>query len=208
MKDGFKRAQDLLLNKVSKSASLKPVLAGEAGSILLAWNNYSGSWVDGGWNNYSGSWVDGGWNNYSGSWSDGGWNNYSGSWIDSGWNNYSGSWANSGSNSSSGCFLTSACIEHKKLPDDCYELQVLRAIRDTIVEWDEETRQMVLEYYRIAPSIVDKINEQKNASAVWEQLYDHLVVPCVKLYEDQKIKEAVALYSKTVKELKHHYLDE
>ena len=33
---------------------------------------------------------------------------------------------NSGSGSSAGCYLTSACVEAKGLPDDCQELQTLR----------------------------------------------------------------------------------
>ena len=34
-------------------------------------------------------------------------------------------------NDTSGCFLTSACVEARGLPDDCYELRVLRNFRDS-----------------------------------------------------------------------------
>ncbi len=79
-------------------------------------------------------------------------------------------------------------------------------MRDSIVEWDEETRQMVLEYYRIAPQIVSAIDASGHGDEVYERLYNELVLPCVKFYENQQIKEAVRLYVDTVNALKTQYL--
>ena len=182
------------LRKGLLRGALQPAIDGP--NIEFAWNNYYGSWSDGGWNNYYGSWSDGGWNNYYGSWSDGGWNNYYGSWGDG------------GSGGGGGCFLTSACVEHKQLPDDCYELQTLRAIRDMIVTWNDEMKALVEEYYHIAPQIVEKINASEDSDAVWEKLYNELVLKCVALYEENKIDDAVALYTDTVRTLKAQYLKE
>lgn len=204
MNENLKKVHDLLTSALNQD--LPPAIA-EGPNVVFSWNNYYGSWVDGGWNNYYGSWVDKGWNNYYGSWVDQGWNNYYGSWSDKGWNNYYGSWGDSGNNSSGGCFLTTACVKYKQLPDDCYELQVLRAVRDTIVEWDDANREMVLEYYRIAPQIVEKIESSGNSGKVWEDLYNNLIIPCVNFYEKQQIQEAVNLYVSTVTALKKQYLD-
>lgn len=38
--------------------------------------------------------------------------------------------SSSSNNNSSGCYLTSACVNAKGLPDDCEELTVLRNFRD------------------------------------------------------------------------------
>lgn len=192
------------LEKNAGPKELVPAADGMGADVLMSWNNYYGSWINGGWNNYYGSWSDGGWNNYYGSWSDAGWNNYYGSWINGGWNNYYGSWGDASENSG-GCFLTTACVDHKGMADDCYEMQVLRAIRDTIVTWNDEMKELVQEYYRIAPEIVRKINTEENAGEIWDGLFDNLVMKCVSLYEQNKIEEAVKLYIDTVNQLKETY---
>jgi len=183
MSDSPKRIFDDIVRELESAVlpeTLTPAPAGP--SVQLAWNNYYGSWTDGGWNNYYGSWSDGGWNNYYGSWTDGGWNNYYGSWSDGGWNNYYGSWGDGGGGSGGGgCFLTTACVEHKGLADDCYELQALRAMRDTIVTWSDDMKALVEEYYRIAPVIVSRINAEADSADIWEDLYVNLVQKCVAL---------------------------
>ena len=54
----------------------------------------------------------------------------------------------------SGCFLTSACVEAKGLPDDCRELTVLRNFRDTYLKASADGQRDVCEYYHVAPMIV------------------------------------------------------
>ena len=75
--------------------------------------------------------------------------------------------SNGRSNNASGgisCFLTTACCEYKGLPDDCEELEILRAFRDKHVPTDE-----VEEYYRIAPEIVDKIKGRPDKlEVIWD----------------------------------------
>ena len=51
-----------------------------------------------------------------------------------------------------GCFITTVCCEYKGLADDCEELTILRKFRDTYVP-----KQLVKEYYKIAPKIVEII---------------------------------------------------
>ena len=163
-------------------------------NFMFGWNNQSGSWLDKGWNNQSGSWQDKGWNNQSGSWIDSGWNNRSGSWSDSGWNNQSGSWSDGGGGGGGGCFISTACTQYKGLPDDCYELQTLRLLRDELVKQSDELRTMILDYYKKAPVIVKKIQEQDDADVRLEALYHDLVEKCVGLYEVGKYDEAIKVY--------------
>ena len=76
-------------------------------------------------------------------------------------NQLAGVSAASNSNSSGGstqggiCYLTTACCEHKGLPDDCEELTVLRKFRDSYV-----AKELVQEYYRLAPAIVERIKDK------------------------------------------------
>lgn len=193
------------LNKVidfTPNTAVEGVMEGV--NLIAGWNNYSGSWLDKGWNNYSGSWQDKGWNNYSGSWIDGGWNNYSGSWSDKGWNNYSGSWSDGGGGGG-GCFISSACVEYMQLADDCYELQVLRQFRDNMVATDESVRELVLNYYRKAPSIVKNIRRFENPNEIWSELYDNLVLKCVSYIEDEDFEAAKDNYLKIFRELEKRF---
>lgn len=52
------------------------------------------------------------------------------------------------------CFITTAVCEAESLPDDCAELTILRSFRDGFMDSDDDMREMVLQYYNIAPGIV------------------------------------------------------
>lgn len=75
------------------------------------------------------------------------------------------------SSGSSGCFMTSACCAYKGLPDDCDELTTMRAFRDEELMTREDTKDIVYEYYRIAPGIVSAINARDDRESLWEGVY-------------------------------------
>lgn len=175
------------------------------GGIVFAWNNSSGSWVDKGWNNSSGSWLDKGWNNSSGGWMDNGWNNSTGRWSDKGWSNSTGNWGDAGGGGG-GCFITTACVEHKGLADDCAELQTLRKYRDILVQEDEDFRGKVLEYYRKAPLIIQEIEKSSESGTVYDSLYYDMVQPCVALLKEGRTEEAKSLYLSCYERLARKYL--
>lgn len=178
----------------------------EGSGVVMAWNNSSGSWVDQGWNNSSGSWQDKGWNNSSGGWIDQGWNNSSGRWSDKGWSNSSGNWGDAGGGSG-GCFITTACVEHQGLSDDCVELETLRKYRDILVQNDEGFRSKVLEYYRKAPLIIQAIEKNDNSDEVYNQLYQDMILPCVALLDKGNMEEAKGLYLDYYERLSKEYLE-
>lgn len=112
-----------------------------------------------------------------------------------------------GGQSSSGCFLTSACIEAKGLPDDCYELATLRSFRDGYMRGRPTGAADICEYYHIAPVIVEKIKQLPNALEVFEKLYNELVLPCVTLIESGKNEEAYIAYRNYTKMLQKNYIE-
>lgn len=93
-------------------------------------------------------------------------------------------------NGSGGCFLTTACVEWKGLPDDCDELQTLRKYRDTYLNSFEDGRKDVEQYYKIAPGIVERITNSPNKDKLLESIYTELVLPCVDLIKKGKYSEA------------------
>lgn len=100
--------------------------------------------------------------------------------------------------SSGGCFLTSACVEAKGLPDNCYELTTLRNFRDKYLAAQDCGKCEIAHYYHMAPTIVARIKSSPNASAVFEKIYEELVAPCVKLIEQGALDSAHAKYREYV----------
>lgn len=175
-----------------------------------SWSERRGDTVwhsDGSWSDIRGDTVwhsDGTWSENRGdtTWhSDGSWSN------DSGFNS-DGSWTSGGSGSSNssdssdssdsgGCYLTTACVVAKKLPDDCEELSILRWFRDNYLRNQVNGEADIKHYYEVAPKIVGKIEKTSNAKERFERLYQDLVLPCVAYIKSGKYEEAYKLYKKT-----------
>ena len=67
--------------------------------------------------------------------------------------------ASAAGGSSGGCFITTAVCDHLGLPDDNAFLNTFRKFRD---EWmGGKANDEVKEYYRIAPSIAERIKHDK-----------------------------------------------
>ncbi|MCF7890839.1 ABC transporter substrate-binding protein [Candidatus Bipolaricaulota bacterium] len=104
------------------------------------------------------------------------------------------------------CFLTTACVEARDLPDDCYELQTLREFRDNYVRNLPNGEDTIREYYEIAPRIIKRINGTANPTEIFETMYERLVQKSIKLIESGRKTEAFENYRTIVRELKQEYL--
>lgn len=109
-------------------------------------------------------------------------------------------------NSSGGCYLTSACLYSRGLPDNCYELEMLRHYRDTWLKKSKEGSVVVAQYYEIAPKIVSAINNKKDSKNIYDMVYEKMVKPCVELLEQKKFYEAMELYKSMTLQLRETYL--
>lgn len=111
------------------------------------------------------------------------------------------------SSSSSGwCFLTSACVENKGLPDDCHELTALRLLRDSYIRLLPSGESEVSEYYETAPMIVSAIKQQENSAEIFDNMYSDMILPCVKYIDAGDYQDAYLLYKKWVVELQKQYI--
>ncbi len=59
------------------------------------------------------------------------------------------------------CFLTTACVHHKQLADNCEELQTLRFLRNEYMMRSGEGQLLVEQYQSIGPEIVSAIINTK-----------------------------------------------
>lgn len=107
-----------------------------------------------------------------------------------------------------GCFITSACIVARGLPDDCQELITFRNFRDKYVKKLPNGDQIIREYYEFAPKIVAEINRAEDNRAIYSELYERLVLKTVELVKLGKEEEALMNCLRIFNELKQKYLQE
>lgn len=74
----------------------------------------------------------------------------------------------------SGCFLTTVCCEEKGLPDDCYELTMMRKYRDEVLKKTAYGQQIVKFYYEQAPRIVEQINNSDKKKEICDWIYSEI----------------------------------
>jgi hypothetical protein len=103
------------------------------------------------------------------------------------------------------CYITTACVEARGLPDDCEELTVLRAFRDDYLLKKANGKQLVGLYYRHAPRIVRAIARQKHASAIYDQLYE-VICACVEAIKRGDHEFAYTTYCRMVTSLTKQYI--
>jgi hypothetical protein len=103
--------------------------------------------------------------------------------------------------SSGGCFLTTACAQAMGLPDDCTELQTLRAFRDNHVLHSPGGRALVKEYYAIAPGIVSSLEARADARSLFHDLYVGDIRAALSLIERGKDDEAMRHYQRMTRRL-------
>ena len=91
------------------------------------------------------------------------------------------------------------------MADDCYELQTLRNFRDNWLSKSEGGTAAISHYYIIAPKIVDAINHSSDCTAIYDQVYTDVVLPCIKFIENKQYKDAFDLYKKAVQQFELEY---
>ena len=104
------------------------------------------------------------------------------------------------------CYITTAVCEHQNKPDDCYELTTLRDYRDHYLMQTQCGREIVEEYYNIAPGLVMMIDMRNDADKIYQSIYDEYLKPCIKYIEDEKNEECRDLYMQMVRSLQKKYL--
>lgn len=98
------------------------------------------------------------------------------------------------------CYLTSACVEYRGLPDDCHELMVLRTFRDGWLSVQPGGLALIDEYYRVAPAIVDAIETTGLQRAIYARVFS-VVRGCVESIEAHRPSRAMQAYRALVETL-------
>ena len=109
-------------------------------------------------------------------------------------------------NNGGGCFITTAVCESFGKSDDCYELSTFRYFRDNWLINQSDGKQLIEEYYSVAPKIVKKVNQLPNASEVYQSIWTEYLKACLSLIETQQLQECKRLYQTMVNNLRRQFL--
>lgn len=93
-----------------------------------------------------------------------------------------------------GCYITTATCEEYGKPDDCYELTMFRAFRDNWLAHQEDGNELIEQYYKTAPAIVEKINRQSNCSEIYHHINEVYLSKCLTYIENQEYEKCKNLY--------------
>lgn len=102
------------------------------------------------------------------------------------------------------CFLTTACVTWKGLADDCMELRILRHFRDQYVRKKENGEELIKNYYKYSPLVVDAINRSPDPGHIYNEIYS-LVGYCIRRIEKEEYEKAFRIYVDLVLDLKDKF---
>ena len=104
------------------------------------------------------------------------------------------------------CFVTTAVCESFGKPDDCYELTMFRKFRDAWLINQPDGKNLIAEYYSIAPVIVDKINRLADSAQIYRNIWQKYLEPCldfIKIGDNLSCKNK---YVEMIRDLKRKYI--
>lgn len=107
---------------------------------------------------------------------------------------------------SNGCFITSAVCKSFHKPDDCYELTAFRAFRDDWLKKQPDGADLIQEYYQIAPEIVTHIDTSPDCNAIYLDIWNTYLEPCLRAIEDDNMEHCKSVYTSMVRTLQKQYL--
>lgn len=93
--------------------------------------------------------------------------------------------------SSSGglCFITTATCVALNKQDNCEELLAFKHYRDTVLINEGDGSQLIREYYRIAPRIIEAIENEQNPKQLYQNIWDeYIIVGYEHLLENNMVK--------------------
>lgn len=105
-----------------------------------------------------------------------------------------------------GCFVTTAALAAIGKNDDCEELEVFRNYRDQWLLHQPEGEHIVMEYYKVAPQIVEAINCLPNRDDIYAALWHQSIQECLILIQQGENESAKLLYHKTINDLREKYI--
>lgn len=103
------------------------------------------------------------------------------------------------------CYVTTAVCRSLHKPDNCYELTTLKRYRDEYLAHAEGGKELIHDYYDIAPTIVKRIEKEADAEEKYRFLWETYLKPCIRLIEAGQNEACRELYVEMVEKLHEEY---
>ena len=81
------------------------------------------------------------------------------------------------------CYITTAVTKATGGPDDAYELETLRKYRDEFMKATPAGKELIQNYYDVAPKVVAKLSAREDGQEIYNYFYHRYIVPAVKQIE-------------------------
>ena len=106
----------------------------------------------------------------------------------------------------SGCYITTAVVEILGLPDDTYELEVLREFRKNYLQKNEEYHSLLFEYDVKGPVIAEALRISPDREKIALDLYNIYIKGTVAYIKLEDYASAIDLYVEMTNNLAKKYL--
>lgn len=103
------------------------------------------------------------------------------------------------------CYLTTVACEYYGMPDDCYELTLLRTYRDEWLAQQSYGPAVIGEYYVVAPYIVTALKNSDDYAQTCEWLMQNVIKVCVEKIEKNEMLSCFNIYKNMVNKFKNKY---
>lgn len=103
------------------------------------------------------------------------------------------------------CFITTAVCLTLGKPDHCEELSAMRTFRDQWLRDQPGGSAIIEEYYATAPDIVSEIDKRSDRKAIYADIYEQYIKPCVANAKKEDYNECKRIYLDMVHSLKATY---
>ncbi len=105
------------------------------------------------------------------------------------------------------CFITTAVCSSLGKEDDCAELNTLREFRDGWLSETSEGKAKICEYYLFAPMIVSAIDQSSDKQAVYSEIWQNHLSPCLETLNTGNSKKCAEQYENMILELERTWLN-
>lgn len=104
------------------------------------------------------------------------------------------------------CYITQAVCVYRGLPDDCEQLQQLRAFRDGYLRSCPDGPALIAEYYRDAPQILRRIWASGDSDRIYAVLWHGYLMPCLRDIAHGRMAMCKRRYERMMRALRRHYM--
>ncbi|MEK4339143.1 GTPase family protein [Brevibacillus sp. FSL L8-0710] len=110
-------------------------------------------------------------------------------------------WSGGGRRGGGGCYITTATCGYLNKADDCYELNTFRSFRDNWLVNQPDGKQLIDQYYAIAPIIVEGINRNPDREKIYSRIWEEYLSNCLSLIESKEYSQCKKMYIEMVNHL-------